>query len=232
MEIGNSTGETERKIDLVFCIDGTGSMYNLIDDVKRNAKKFREVLVEEMIKAKTSITSLRVKVITFRDYCNAEDAMEISRFFELPDEQEEFEKTVDAIKAQNGGDNPENGLEALYYATQSDFYTGNKDRQIIVLFTDDDALEFKARAKYDGYPGDMVDMKGFQDIWACASQGDSKLRDNLKRMILFAPKGTIYEKQIAPMHRVNYIPVNREDGLKEIDFSVIIKEIIRSATAR
>lgn len=230
MGLGNFTGSTERNVDIVFCIDGTGSMRDIIDNVKQNAKRFRSELVEKLVEANTNITSLRVKVITFRDYKDDADAMKVSPFFELPMDQEDFEREIDTIDAHGGGDNPENGLEALYLAMKSDFYTGDKDRQVIVLFTDDDAIPLKERAGCPGYPADMVDMKGLEDTWACAGQSDLKLRNRAKRLIIFAPKGTVYENSLN-WPRVNFVPVLPEEGLKEIDFSTIIREICSSVSS-
>ena len=75
MEMGNFYGSTDRNIDLVFCIDGTGSMSGIIDNLKRHAKRFQNELTEALVEANTNITSLRIKVITFRDYADDPDAM-------------------------------------------------------------------------------------------------------------------------------------------------------------
>ena len=230
MDMGNFSGSTDRNIDLVFCIDGTGSMHGIIDNLKRHAKRFKDELTEALVEANTNITSLRIKVITFRDYGEDADAMEESRFFELPGDQTDFERAIDAIDAHGGGDAPENGLEALYLAMKSDFYTGDKDRQIIVLFTDADALELRYRADSPRYPSDMPDWHDLCEIWGGARQSDLKLRSRLKRLILFAPLGTKYEKDFK-WNRVTYVPVEPSEGLKELDFSVVIKEIVKSATA-
>ncbi len=228
--MGNFSGTTDRNIDLVFCIDGTGSMHGIIDNLKKHAKRFKNELTEALVEANTNITSLRIKVITFRDYKDDPDAMVESRFFELPGDQSDFEREIDAIDAHGGGDSPENGLEALYLAMKSDFYTGDKDRQIIVLFTDADALELKYRADCPGYPADMPDWHDLCEIWGGARQTDLKLRSRLKRLILFAPLGTKYENDFK-WNRVTYVPVEPSEGLKELDFSVVIKEIVKSATA-
>lgn len=222
---------TKRNIDIVFCIDATGSMGGIIEDVKANARRFHSDLSNALVKANTEIESLRVKVITFKDYESDNDAMTISSFFELPSDQRDFEATVNAIEANGGGDNPENGLEALYYAMKSDFYTGPKDRQIIVLFTDADALELKSRSGCTNYPEDMVDMKSLEEMWACIGQSDCKLRERLKRLVIYAPKGTVYDEKIKNWGRVIYCPVNRDEGLKDVDFSSVIKAIVASATS-
>lgn len=234
MNFNNVNGQEstkDRNVDIVFCIDATGSMSGVINNLKENAKRFRDELVLELVEAKTNITSLRVKLIAFRDYGQDADAMEESRFFELPKDQTAFEEALNQIDAHGGGDAPENGFEALYYAMKSKWVTGKFDRQIIVLFTDNEALDLKERAGSAGYPADMVDLAGLEDLWSCnGSQAQSSfLRERCKRLVIFAPEGTKYSELV--WNKTQFYPVASDEGLKEIDFSQIIKNIVKSATA-
>lgn len=223
---------TRRNIDVVFCIDGTGSMAPCIESVKSNARKFHLEFVSAMTDLGSEIDSMRVKVIVFRDYHDdGEQAMVQSPFFELPTDTADFEKFLVDINANGGGDGPENGLEAIYYAMKSDFTTGAKDRQVIVLFTDADALELKARAHEAGYPEDMVDEEEFIKMWTCMAQDSSfKLRERNKRLVMFAPDGTKYKDLKSKLNRSVFEPVNMSDGLGDIDFKAIIKIIASSAS--
>ena len=223
---------TKRNIDMVFCIDGTGSMSPCIDNVKENARKFHTEFVSAMTDMGSEIDSMRVKVIVFRDYgTDGAESMAESPFFELPTDSADFEKFLADVSASGGGDAPENGLEALYFAMKSDFTTGAKDRQVIVLFTDDDALDLQERKGADGYPDDMVDMDGLIQTWGCKSQDASfKLRERLERLVVFAPESTKYKGLTEKLKRSVFVPVNMEDGLKEIDFQEIIKIIAASAS--
>ena len=84
---------TKRNIDVVFCIDGTGSMSPCIEAVKSNARRFRFEFVKAMSKMGSEIDSMRVKIIVFRDYeCDGNESMQISPFFELPADETEFDK--------------------------------------------------------------------------------------------------------------------------------------------
>lgn len=223
---------TKRNIDVVFCIDGTGSMAPCIEAVKGNARRFHREFAAAMTDLGSDIDSMRVKVIVFRDYHDdGEDAMKESSFFELPADSAEFEKYLSDVSAFGGGDGPENGLEALYYAMKSDFTTGSKDRQVIVLFTDADALELKQRASEADYPSDMVDEGGLIETWSCLSQDKScKLREKNKRLVLFAPEGTKYKALKSKLNRSIFEPVDMEHGLGDIDFKDIIKIIAASAS--
>ena len=223
---------TKRNIDVVFCIDGTGSMAPCIESVKSNARRFHLEFVSAMTDLGSEIDSMRVKVIVFRDYHDdGEQAMVQSPFFELPTDTAVFEKFLADISANGGGDGPENGLEAMYYAMKSDFTTGAKDRQVIVLFTDAEALDLKQRASEAGYPADMVDEAGLIEMWACMAQDSSfKLRERNKRLVMFAPDGTKYKALKSKLNRSVFEPVNMADGLGDIDFKEIIKIIAASAS--
>lgn len=221
-----------RNIDVVFCIDGTGSMAPCIESVKSNARRFHLEFVSAMTDLGSEIDSMRVKVIVFRDYHDDGDqAMVESPFFELPTDTADFEKFLTDISANGGGDGPENGLEAIYYAMKSDFTTGAKDRQVIVLFTDAEALDLKQRASEAGYPADMVDEDGLIEMWACMAQDSSfKLRERNKRLVMFAPDGTKYKALKSKLNRSLFEPVNMSDGLGDIDFKDIIRIIAASAS--
>lgn len=225
--------KTKRNVDIVFCIDATGSMTPCLESVKRNALNFQTQFAEEMTKSNSDIDSMRVKIIVFRDYHDdGDEAMQISRFYELPTDIEEFKSYMDSIVASGGGDNPENGLEALYYAMKSDFTTEPKDRQIIVLFSDADALPLLERKKEPNYPKDMVDENGLINLWACVTQDSNiKLRDKNKRLLMFAPDDTIYKKLASKVERCIFEPVNMAEGLGDIDFKDIIKLIAASASS-
>lgn len=223
---------TKRNIDVVFCIDGTGSMAPCIESVKNNARRFYLDFAAAMTDFGSEIDSMRVKVIVFRDYHDdGDESMVQSSFFELPADNAEFEKFLSDISANGGGDGPENGLEALYYAMKSDFTTGSKDRQVIVLFTDAEALELKQRAGEANYPADMVDEAGLIEMWSCLVQEKGfKLREKNKRLVLFAPDGTKYKELKSKLNRSIFEPVDMAHGLGDIDFKEIIKIIAASAS--
>ena len=231
MEGANIFG-TKRNIDVVFCIDGTGSMSPCIEGVKRNARKFHLEFVSAMTDLGSEIDSMRVKVIVFRDYkSEGEDAIEESAFFELPADNADFDEFMAGVTAHGGGDAPENGMEALYRAMRSDFTTGPKDRQVIVLFSDADALDLQERSGCEGYPDDMVNEDKFFETWACVGQDETlKLRERNKRLVIFAPANTKYQELNAHLNRSIFEPVNMSDGLGEIDFKDIIKILAASAS--
>src|SRR5947208_2611442 len=123
-------------VDLVLCIDATGSMGHLINKVKESALCFYEDLSTKMQGKGKTIDFLRLKMIAFRDYyVDGQKSVMESRFFALPDEKLEFAGFIHSVTAEGGGDEPETGLEALALAIRSDWSRkGDKKRQIVVVW--------------------------------------------------------------------------------------------------
>lgn len=221
----------KRNIDIVFCIDGTGSMYCCIDNVKANAKRFYRDFADKMKKNGSVIDLMRIKFIVFRDYKSDDDAMVESPFFELPSDESDFVRYLDGIQANGGCGEDANGLEALYLAMKSDFTTGPKDRQVIVLFADTSAIPLGKRRKYRGYPRDMVDDDGLIETWLCTQDHPSKLRERNKRLVMFAPEGSCYEQMKKTYNRSVFTPVEIHGGLDDISFDEIMNIIAASASS-
>jgi hypothetical protein len=122
-------------VDLVLCIDQTGSMSPIIDRVKASALSFSSDLREALAAKGKVIDALRVKVIGFRDfYFDGNRSIESSDFFTLPEENDRFKAFVSGLRADGGGDEPETGLEALALAIQSPWTkSGTRQRQLIVV---------------------------------------------------------------------------------------------------
>ena len=71
-------------VDIVFCIDTTGSMSPIIRSVKKYAVDFYDKVHFEMELQGKQVDLLRVKVISFRDFaCDGEEALKQSDFFVL-----------------------------------------------------------------------------------------------------------------------------------------------------
>ncbi len=230
----------DRKIDIIFCIDGTGSMTPFLDKIKKNAVKFHQDLAFEMTSNfNSNIDELNVKTIVFRDYEADENAMCISEWYDLTaGDTELFEKHLDGIVAEGGADIPENGLEALYFAMTADWKSiGSNDRQIIVLFTDADAKPIGENVtRPDGTKVEMVDETGLLSTWSgiipsIVSQSDFRLKERAKRLIMYAPADSKYADLNSKLNRSQFNPTHMDAGMREFDFSAIIKIIAASASA-
>lgn len=173
-------------VDIVFVIDGTGSMQNLLDEVKERALSLHQEIIEGLANKNRRVTKMRAKVLIFRDIYVDANAFEESDFFTLPEEAEEFRGFVEHIRACGGGDEPESGLEALYRAMKVRFQENignNKARQIIIVMTDASAhrLDDPQREGDELYPQEIPKtMAGLQDVW----EGVNK---TARRLLIMAP---------------------------------------------
>jgi hypothetical protein len=72
-------------VDIVFCIDVTGSMTPILDAVKANALRFYDDVQYNLTAKGKNVDELRVRVIAFRDFvADGEAALQESPFFRLP----------------------------------------------------------------------------------------------------------------------------------------------------
>ena len=218
-------------VDMVFCIDCTGSMDNIIDIVKTNALNFYRDVTIVMTEKGKSITQLRVRVVAFRDYvADGPEAMLVTDFFKLPEESEAFERCVRSLEAKGGGDDPEDGLEALAYAIKSKWSTDSiKKRQVIVVWTDaaTHPLGFGASSGY--YPNGMAkDIRELTQWWSGGSQQNGFVDNNAKRLLLFAPDVPDWNIISQNWDNVLHFPSEAGNGLQNIEYEEIINVISNS----
>ena len=125
-------------VDIVMCIDCTGSMGDLLDTVKNNALKFYPDLHQRCDEKGKEISELRIRAIAFRDFaCDGGAAIEDTGFLSIPDQESEFKSFVSGLSPNGGGDEPENGLEALAMAINSNWTSGgDRRRHVVVVWSD------------------------------------------------------------------------------------------------
>ncbi len=180
-------------VDIVLCIDATGSMSPILGEVKANAMRICEMFKEGMDDEGKTVEQLRIKVISFRDYGCDDEPMVESDFFVLPEQNDALAAFVNGIEPKGGGDGPENALEAIACALKSDWTTGGKKRRhAILVFTDAPALPLGARASAGSYPAGMpADLATLGAWWAGTSQDlGSTYQASAGRLVVFAPNAT------------------------------------------
>lgn len=216
-------------VDLIMCIDVTGSMSGIIDTVKKNALTFYKQFKAAMTKEGKAVQQLRVKVISFRDYKSDKEPMVESKFFNLSDgasdESAAFEAHVNGLEARGGGDGPENALEALALAMNSDWVqTGNIRRHVIQLYTDAAALELGARKDYPGYPEDMpADMVELCDMWE-----GQMMEKRAKRLQIFAPEDAEPWEEFISWTNTILTPSKAGFGCSDLDMANCIHLLVKS----
>ena len=209
-------------LDFIFCIDESESMESCIESVKRSVDRFVTDCFLTFDDNGLMIENIRVKTIVFRDYkSDGQNAMIESRFYEFPQKEGEFFNYLDGIKPSGGCKEGTNGLEALYLAMKSDFSDSKKSRQIIVLFTDSDAITLELRKDCDSYPCDMVDDEGLLATWGCVEGYKTKLKERSKRLVMFAPRNTYYEEMSRIFNRSIFVPIDIHKGLDDFSFNDI-----------
>ncbi len=212
---------------MVFCIDATGSMGGVIDMVKSNAIHLYEDVMASMAQKGKTVDKLRVKLIAFRDYiADGENAMLASEFFALPEQSKELEDCVKSIEAFGGGDDPEDGLEALGYAIKSHWNEeGMKKRQVIVVWTDAPTHQLGAGGDAPNYPTKMA--KSFSELtawWGDEASGGF-INQSAKRLLLFAPDAPYWSTISDMWDNVIHFPSVAGEGLGEFDYKQIIDAI-------
>lgn len=217
-------------VDIVFVIDATGSMGDLIDIVKKNALNLHKDIETMMGQKGKIIQDLRIKIITFRDYlADGDNAMLKTDFFNLPEDTEIFNETISSITAFGGGDDPEDGLEALAYAIRSKWNTeGLKKRQLIVVWSDAPAHELGFGKSADNYPKKMA--KDFNELTQWWGDKDNKgyMDYNSKRLILFTPDLPWWNEIRNSWDNVIHYMSEAGKGLEEVNYKQIIDAIAYS----
>ena len=212
-------------VDIVFCIDVTGSMTPIIDQVKANALRFYDDVQSNLTAKGKNVDQLRVKVIAFRDFvADGAAALDESPFFTLPGERASFSDFVSGLIAEGGGDAPESGLEAVALAIDSPWTTtGDRRRQVIVVWTDQPAQPLDASV----LPADLssrvpADFSALTDVW---EDEQGPMGSSSKRLILFAPDGPGWSDISGVWENVVHNPSQAGGGLSEVDYGTIIDSI-------
>ena len=218
-------------IDCVFCIDGTASMEDItgsqekiINQVKRNAIHFYDDLKASMERKYQKLVQLRIRLILFRDYlADGIHAMEVTDFFELPQQTEQFATCVNSIRAGGGGDAPEDGLEALAYAMKSKWENrGAKRRQLIVVWTDTGTHELGYGKRSPHYPKGMpANLAELEDWW-------DEMDDYAKRLIIYAPDTKYWNYISENWDNVCLVPSAAGDGMSEHQYGEILDLLTNS----
>jgi len=212
-------------VDIVFCIDVTGSMTPIIDAVKANALRFYDDVQTNLTAKGKNVDELRVRVVAFRDFgADGEAALQESPFFQLPGEQSAFRDFVGGLVAEGGGDAPESGLEGVALAMTSPWTTrGDRRRQVIVVWTDQPAQPLSPAVLPPSLRARVpADFSALTDMW---EDPQGPLGSSSKRLILFAPDGPGWSDISGVWENVVHHPSQAGGGLSEVDYGTIVDSI-------
>lgn len=228
------------RVDIVFCIDCTESMDNILNIIKERALCFHKDLIEKMRLKQKTVDSLRVRVVAFRDYAaytqecrkrhKGNEPMLVTDFFTLPADSEKLRLAVQSLHPVGGGDIPEDGLEALAYAIRSDWDRRQdaKHRHVIVLWTDAVPHEIGYGKASPRYPKGMAGNMRELTMWWGNALSQGYCDQDAKRLVLFAPNDGEWNFISEQWDQVIHYPSKAGDGLSELDYETILSCICQS----
>lgn len=214
-----TTGDNILTVDVVMCIDVTGSMSDIINTVKNNAISFYDLFDKCCTEEGIQLAALNAQVIAFRDKNVDYNWLQTSRTYSLPSESSEYKNFVNSLYANGGGDTPESGLEALETAFNKTDW-GNDDgyhRQVVILWTDAPYL-----------------IGSYSDVTLDALASQWKSMPSGRRLILFAPNGTAGSNSGSWEDLNEWTNLIHETDLRKgfSDFEYILKSIIGELTSK
>ncbi|WP_371369740.1 VWA domain-containing protein [Pseudomonas sp. QL9] len=112
--------DDKRGVDFVFVFDDTGSMQDEIDSLIQRTMEFANIV-------QGSGFDYRFALVSFGD--------ELHKKVDFTHSAEEFKRSVSELRADGGGDEPENALDALRYAATTLSHDVAR-RKVFVLITD------------------------------------------------------------------------------------------------
>lgn len=164
-------------------------------------------------------------MIVFRDYWHdpADQVMQCSEFFDLRSQSSDYANFVSKIEADGGGDEPENGLEALGLALKSNWEKGDfsKQRCVVVVYTDASTHSLEKLSKPSHYPNNIPKtFDELTDYW-------HEMPTSAKRLLLFAPDAEPWTVMGSWENTIHYVS-EAGQGLEETDMEQILNAIAKS----
>jgi len=222
-------------VDIVFVIDKTGSMQPVIDKVKALSQGLHKKLSVKLTERGRPVESLRTKVISFGDFSDGPDAIQESDFFKLPDQESQFVQRLNDITAEGGGDDPENGLEALFKAINTPWIRNKTQRQrhIIVLFSDAPAKPLRLDETLPGYPTEVpATVEELSILWdqEAPAQAMTGMVRSSHRLCVFAPPHADSWDKLKTWHKSKVVTIDAANGGADIDEKDILAFLVDSAS--
>jgi Mg-chelatase subunit ChlD len=129
------------QVEVVFCLDTTGSMGGLIEGAKQKIWS-----ISNQIAGGKPAPQLKIGLVAYRDRGDAY----ITKVFELTDDLDAIYGHLKEFKAQGGGDGPESVNQALHDAVHKIRWSTDKDTLRIIFLVGDAPphMDYKDDVKY------------------------------------------------------------------------------------
>ena len=217
-------------VDIVMCIDCTGSMGSLLDTVKSKALHFYSDLRKRCEEKGKDVSEIRIRTIAFRDFsADGKDAIADTGFLNIPAQEAEFNSFIRDLRPIGGGDEPENGLEAVAMAINSDWTSGgDKRRHVVVVWSDSSTHPLGLeKSKTEYYPQNMPSTcDELTDLWEDEQSG--KMNKSAKRIIIFAPDASAWTEIGLNWSNAIHHPAKAGEGLSDVDYDTILLSIVNT----
>jgi von Willebrand factor type A domain len=202
------------KVDLVICIDTTGSMSGVIEAVKTNIATHLIGGLKGQMARNQSPLDWRARVIGYGDLNEGEAVFESS----FTSDESELTSTVMNIPRTGGGDEPESTLDAMLIASKSPWRTDVSAHRIVILFTD-------ASPHPEMHSNTM--SSGPRDVDEVVSQ----LTAQKVKLFIYAPNNPLYERlKLLPKAQVTLFPADKaHEGLQNlVDFTKEFEQMAKT----
>ena len=222
----NVRAKSDRKADIVFCIDATLSMDPCFDGIKDNLDVFLNGLGSH------GAVDYRFKLLAYRDYHDPRCGVPWKES-EFTDSASKFLELLNDIEPDGGGDIPESTLDALYLSIKSKWRSDSGLQRVVVLLTDSDSHPTISKKTYN-LPDNTVErvIQEFQTL-------------THSMLFMIAPDFPVYQKINKSMSNADKkiffkrLPVNeassgiskKYEGLANVDFNKILKFISESISS-
>lgn len=223
-----STASTNVIIDIIMCIDATGSMQNTLDAVQANAKTFNNDLRRELGINNNNNDSYKIRVnpYFYRDFTDAVK-MKDGGFIDLDPnngtgltkvgQNLALETFLSSEVANGGGDTPEAAGACLYNALQSNWMTESSpvaqtyftDNGVggaaiinipVIVFWTDAPIASLTRTNNNFNPAIPVTYPAFENVW----NDPARIRQDTKLLIQFGPGSAAGWNQVSAWDRYEY----------------------------
>lgn len=219
----------KRWVDIVLCMDATGSVAESEkgSSVLDWARHFSARLSSKVYDPIYRVSQCRIRVIVFRDFlADGKNALLSTDFFLLPQQQDALESYLGGISPEGGGDEQEDGLEALALAIRSPWQNDpTLKRQVIILWSDAKPHELGHGKLSSFYPNGMPQsLAELNDWW----EDDSVIGQRAKRLVLFAPDEGFWRELSDNWEFTWHFPEALEEEFDDAAFDQLLHMIMRN----
>ena len=213
-----------RRLDLVFCVDLTGSMGGLIASARAHVGRVLDALQVELGK------DLRVGFVGYRDHSDGPKLLEVTP---LSADVAQVRKAIDAAKVDGGGDAPEAVYAGLVKCLELKWAEGSY--RVVILIGD--APPHGVGARGDAYPvdptglsvDDMANQLETEGLFvhALSLTPHDKVMETAFRRLSISTGGT-YSDATSPDAAMQIVETVTQQFLRDLEFDAKLLALLES----